>query len=217
MTRLVALFACLLLAGCPNRLLEQFDTCTLEVNLSTDEAAPGDEISATGGPFSAPFDTTIHVLGRPSVITDVSREACGPCDSCRVENRCLSCGECEACASACAPCEQSMRFIVPQVQAGPALVQVINRHGASPRLTLNILPGPADTDLDTDLDTDVLDTDPDTDVDTDTPDTDIADTDPVDTDPIDTDPVDTDAPPDTDPVDTDLPPDTDPVDTDTAP
>jgi len=154
-----------MLAGCGLSTLDQHETCDLEVELSTLTAEPGDELVLTGGPQTAAYDTRVEVGGLPATVLDVDRNSsCGSCETCRAEAECLVCGTClgttleevdriacfgdpfEGTEGVCGECEESVRFVVPDLPAGATTVVVLNGNGSSPPLPLEIVAADAPTD-----------------------------------------------------------------------
>lgn len=144
--------------ACGDTVEERYAVCPVTLTLDVTEAAPGDVVRAVGGPLSTRADTRVQVGGVQASVTDVTRTDCEACDACRDELGCLSCGACAGCDDDCAACTQSVGFEVPTepTVAGDVSVQVINRHGTSDALPLQVTAPspPPDTDGDTDPDTD---------------------------------------------------------------
>ena len=147
-------------------------TCDVALVVNATEASPGDTLTATGGPFTQTWDTRVTVGGVEAALIDLVRDDCTACDLCKIEAECVTCATCEDCQTTCESCDEHLDFRVPEVESGERMVQLINLHGTSDAVPLQVLAAvvdPPDTDV---PDTDVPDP-PDTDVpDTDTPDTD---------------------------------------------
>ena len=135
------------LVGCGGSNPEVFATCEVDLALEPSQGFPGDEVVASGGPFSERYDTVVAIDGVSADIVDIDRVDCSTCDTCRFNNGCATCGRCFACEDACASCEQSLTFTVPEVDAGVRVVNVRNRHGESPFVEFLVLgnTGTADT------------------------------------------------------------------------
>jgi hypothetical protein len=177
-------------AACATATVDLFETCVLDLELSTDVAAPGTTIVADGGPYTVPRDTQVRIGGVPAEVTDVTRTGCDDCDLCRAEADCAPCGPCfgeqldpetrvqclgdplndPPIPPACDACVESMSFVVPaDAPVGKTSLYVVNANGTSALVPFEVLPAttPVDTDTDTDTTTDT-DTDATTDTDTDT-------------------------------------------------
>jgi hypothetical protein len=141
----------LFLAGCVQSEALTYTTCDVAATLDPPSAAVGDTVVATGAPFTEPYDTLLQVGGYSSQIVDVVRDDCDTCDSCRDEALCTTCETCAECEEACAPCVQTITFVVPEGPApGPTSVVIRNGFGSSPALPFEVTPsatdtGPADT------------------------------------------------------------------------
>ena len=164
--------------GCGPSAIEEFASCPVEATLEPDRGVPLDRVVATGGPFSAVYDTRVQVGGAFAEVLQVELSAeCGLCESCRFNNGCETCGFCFECSALCDACVQSTTFVVPIVPPGPTTVTILNRHGSTDGIPFTILglpvcdtdtsdtAGGCDTDTGGPTDTD---TDSDTDSDTDT-------------------------------------------------
>ncbi len=98
----------LLLAGCTTNPLDLFEVCDLELELVPDAAAPGEVVTATGGPFTEVRDTIVMVGGFEAEVLSVSADlqqtgdtaatdltfVCEECETCRIEAGCGPCGSC---------------------------------------------------------------------------------------------------------------------------
>ena len=119
----------LLLVACNNVALDEYETCSLDVILSSPSGAPGDRIVAKGTPYTEVRDTRVEVGGMRAFVESVDRldeeplqgQACtdapgdttcvacggacvdGACDCPRTALTCEICDECRD-EAGCAPC-----------------------------------------------------------------------------------------------------------------
>lgn len=135
----------LALAACGSSSSESNRTCVIDVALEPTAVVAGDEVTASGGPFSEVYDTRVLVGGVDADVLAVVREDCLSCDLCREEENCQSCGTCEPCESVCTPCTQTLRFTVPVTPAGERPVLIFNRHGGSQLGALDVSAAPGDS------------------------------------------------------------------------
>lgn len=117
-----------------------FLQCDLAFTAPTVGAAPGTEVQLVGGPLTEPYDTILRVSGVDAVVQDVERD-CAACDECRAEAGCVSCGACtKSCDETCATeCVETLTFVVPEVEAGPTAIVVLNSWGVSPAVPFEVL------------------------------------------------------------------------------
>lgn len=148
--------------SCVERFEERFTRCTLDVELDPVAAAPGEVVTAFGGPWTEVPDTRVEVAGLRATVLGIDRSSeCARCADCREDAGCDDCRACEACLDACADCVEALTFEVPaEAPAGRTGVTVFNRQGGSRPAPFTVL-GNDDTDTDSDTDTD---TDSDTDL-----------------------------------------------------
>jgi hypothetical protein len=132
----------LMALACTTSTTATFDQCELDLILDVAEAAPGDTVVAVGRPLTDDFDTVVRVGGATASIQDVERPqpGCSTCDACRVDERCTVCEVCAACSDACAACEETVTFTVPDLPEGDTQVSIVNAYGNSLPLPLQILP-----------------------------------------------------------------------------
>lgn len=197
---LALLMAGVLLIGCETT--ESFAPSPCDVSLEALEpkqALAGQQVSATGGPFTSAYDTAVYVGSARATLTGLTRDGCDACDDCLLDQDCTGCDDCDACDPLCSECLESVAFVVPATQAGETVVRLLNRHGESNALPFEVLASPGDTGQ---QDTGQPDSDP--------TDSGAGDTGPVDTGPGDSAPTHTGSTEDT--VET-----ADPSDTDSAP
>ena len=156
------------LAGCATGTVDVFQTCELELVLSTASGAPGTTVTATGGPYTIVRDTQVRIGGVPAEVTSVERVGCEICDQCRLDDECAPCGPCfgieltgdvrDQCFGdgladppippACDSCVETMAFVVPEgAPLGTTSIYVVNANGASGLLPFEVLPGVSDTAL----------------------------------------------------------------------
>lgn len=132
----------LLLLACTDAVSLTLPTCTVDlVTLAPTEAAPGDEVVVTASPVTETFDTALTVGGVRADVLSVDRVGCDACDACLDEAECGTCStDCDACDALCeAECIETITFVVPELAAGDATVELFNSHGGSDRLALNVL------------------------------------------------------------------------------
>ncbi|MEQ1502662.1 MAG: hypothetical protein ABMB14_10545 [Myxococcota bacterium] len=161
--RVCVIFA--VLGGCSSTVVEEFETCQIDLTLTPAEGAPGAEIVATGTPLSEVRDTRVEVGGVAATVSAVVRDGCDTCDSCRSDAGCAPCGLCaglaleaaarDACfgdpladppsPSSCDACVESMTFVVPDAPPGLTTVFVVNRNGQSLAIPFEVLPGASTT------------------------------------------------------------------------
>lgn len=151
--------AAVALSGCANAVIDEFETCALDLVPVASEGAPGDTIVLTGGPMSEVRDTRVEVGGVRAQVVEVTRDGCETCDGCRVDSGCAPCGLCAgiplatedrvacfgdplaspAVPSSCDACLEAMAFVVPDLAAGFVAVLVINKNGQSDALPFRVL------------------------------------------------------------------------------
>ncbi|MEN9784891.1 MAG: hypothetical protein RLZZ299_155 [Pseudomonadota bacterium] len=131
----------LLLAACTTGTSTTTPTCALEAPLATPaEAAPGETVVLVVRPLTQSRDTVVTVGDARAEGVEVARTECAACDTCRDDSGCRTCGPvCAACVEACAPCVETVRFTVPALPPGPAVVTVRNGLGVSAPGTLGVL------------------------------------------------------------------------------
>ena len=129
----------LLVSGCDYEDVFLFSSCDVEATITPASGVPGDEVLATGGPFTEVYDTTVNFDGVYGEVTSVNRLDCEFCDSCREDVGCLACGPCEPCEAACETCAESMIIVVPKVEAGVSTVTITNGFGTTKGLEFNIV------------------------------------------------------------------------------
>lgn len=129
----------LLVSGCDYEDVFLFSSCDVEATITPSSGLPGDEVMATGGPFTEVYDTTVNFDGIYGEVTSVNRFDCELCDSCREDVACLACGPCEPCESACETCAESMFIIVPKVEAGVSAVTITNGFGTTNGLEFDVV------------------------------------------------------------------------------
>ena len=151
MSRLAPLVL-LSLLGCNTAVVASYDDCSIAVTPTPESGLPGDVITLEGGPFSATWDTVVRVGGVDATVTDVVRTSCDTCDTCRADAGCLACGACADCDADCAPCVQTVLFLVPDVTPGIQPVVLYNQHGTSDVASLTVLGASPDTDAPSDTD-----------------------------------------------------------------
>lgn len=153
--------AAVALAGCANAVIDEFETCTLDLAPVASEGAPGDTIVLSGGPMSEVRDTRVEVGGVRAQVVEVTRDGCEICDGCRNDSGCAACGLCAglplaaedrvACfgdplasppvPSSCDACIEAVAFVVPDLAPGNVAVLVINKNGQSEAIPFRVLGG----------------------------------------------------------------------------
>jgi hypothetical protein len=136
----------LALSACGTGIPDFYAQCNITVDLAPAEARVGDQVIATGGPFSDEYDTRLTINGVRAEIDLIERTDCDACDLCRVDSDCISCGTCTACTDVCATCVPTMTFTVPDaVPPGQVSLVVLNRYGGSRAVPFTVLDDGADT------------------------------------------------------------------------
>lgn len=107
------------------------------------EVHVNERVTVRTRPLTDTWDTAVYVGPVRAEILELSREGCESCDECREENACTACEDCDTCTSDCASCDEWVRFLVPELDAGTWSVIVTNRYGQSSPLNLQIV---AETD-----------------------------------------------------------------------
>lgn len=140
-----------LLLGCVEPVSVEVPVCDVTlVSASPSSALPGELVTLTANPLTEDYDTAILVGGVRAEIGDVLREGCEGCDDCRETNECSACfADCDACDAQCASeCVETAAFVVPELDAGPTVIELFNTHGGSERIAFEVL-GASDTGADT--------------------------------------------------------------------
>lgn len=118
--------------GCATSTTTSSGRCELDLELSPARGRPGEEITASGGPFTAnPYDQLVRVGGVTATVIDARRDDCDTCDTCREDAGCTACGRCTACTSVCDTCTSTVTFLVPDLPAGPTTVRIVDGFGTS--------------------------------------------------------------------------------------
>ncbi len=128
----VLAFLCCMVVGCASAETEIFAQCDLEFILVPSVAAPGDSVSARGGPLTEIYDTIVSVGGWTATLSEVARD-CQACDDCRALQDCLPCESCtNTCDETCATsCTESVTFVVPEFAEANTTVVILNTWGQS--------------------------------------------------------------------------------------
>ena len=133
------------LLACDTTVESDFPTCEVEMmELDPVAAAPGETVNLLGRPLTESWDTVIRVGGVNAEVVAVSREDCTECDSCQEAASCNPCLDCDACDRICEICEESVQFVVPDLDPGTAHIEIFNAHGSSgaaANLLLQVLAG----------------------------------------------------------------------------
>lgn len=135
-----------LLMGCTTTTSSLPPTCELSaLELSVETAWPGVRVTAHTTPMTTAWDTVVTVGSQRAEVDTVERDGCEACDACTEANACSTCGiTCAACVDACAACDESVVFVVPDLDGGRHDVVVRNGVGSSPRAALTVT-GMSDT------------------------------------------------------------------------
>lgn len=141
--------------GCTLSAVEYPATCTLPTPVPESSAAPGTAVWATGGSLTSLNDTVVTVGSAQAEVLVVDRTGCDALDTCRSDNGCGTCVDCDACAADEASCVERVKFKVPAVGAGDQAFTVRNAYGTSGTGSITVIG--ADTGGDTG-DTDTGDT-----------------------------------------------------------
>jgi hypothetical protein len=129
----------LLLLSCDVTTVATTLSCTLSLPaLEPASAEPGAEIIATTSPLSTDWDTAVLVGSTRATITGLSRSDCSGCDSCRLDNGCVACGECGSCKEECSICVETVSFQVPALEAGVYPISILNQYGRSEAASLTV-------------------------------------------------------------------------------
>jgi len=136
----------ILLAGCTNAPITYPATCTLPAPVPDASASVGDATWATAGVLSSVNDTVVTVGAAHAEVITVRRDGCDDLDTCRSDNGCSACGDCDSCAGYEAACVERVQFRVPDVEPGDQALIVTNALGTSATGTLTVLGGDTGTD-----------------------------------------------------------------------
>jgi len=161
--RFAVALSAVLAAGCttPSEILAL--RCDVYVAaMSPKTAEVGDSVTLTGTPYTSVYDSAVYVSDVRATVTDVDRDNCAACDSCRTNAGCTECGDCDVCDQECTvSCVETVTFTVPDVAGGVHGVQLFNGHGQSHVVELTVL-GTSPVDDTGDGDTGAADTGSDT-------------------------------------------------------
>ena len=99
----------------------------------------GDEVVLQASPLTTLQDSHLLVGGTQAEVIAVDRIGCETCDTCIVEADCDPCGDCDACDAICdAECSETLRFLVPEREAGAANLTLYNLYGNSDPLAFSV-------------------------------------------------------------------------------
>jgi hypothetical protein len=122
------------------------DVASCDVVLTSLEPAAdrvGSDITLTGSPFTAHYDSALFVGGIRAEVSAVDRTSCDACDQCRVDEACNECEDCDACDVACrVDCVETLSFKVPDAPSGEQILLLYNAHGSSNTLLFTVLETP---------------------------------------------------------------------------
>lgn len=134
------------LCGCATTSTPATSTCVLMApSLVPTAAAPGDVVVLSTARLTTANDTLVHVGAAGAVVQSVDRTDCDACDSCLAASECGACDDCDACATDCAPCVESVSFVVPELAPGRYPAVLRNVHGQAPAALLDVTSPSGDT------------------------------------------------------------------------
>lgn len=140
------LMLALTLAACTDIAATNPAVCILDAPvLSPASAAAGDTVVLASSPLTEVWDTAVVVGGVRAELVSVDRADCDAWDACVAAEACTVCDTCNSCAESRAACVETAAFIVPAVAEGARGVEILNRHGRSPAVALEVLPSAVDT------------------------------------------------------------------------
>jgi len=143
---LLALLCGASLLGCDTTDSLSLGVCDVSLHaLEPAEALVGEQISATGRPFTDAYDTAVYVGSARATISEITREGCDACDDCLEDQLCTGCDDCDPCDLLCGDCIETVAFTVPNQDPGDTVVRLFNRHGESNALDFEVLAPPQDT------------------------------------------------------------------------
>lgn len=137
---LLAILPILLATQCETEAVSPSRSCEVVLNSADpSEGEVGDEVVVAGSPLTTIQDSLLMVGGTPAEVVSVDRIGCDACDTCVVEQDCSPCGDCDACDAVCdAECTETLRFVVPEREAGTADLTLYNLYGNSDPLSFSV-------------------------------------------------------------------------------
>jgi hypothetical protein len=132
-------------------------SCEVRLSVPTPtEGLPGEEILIAASPLTTIQDSSLFVGGLQAAIVGLDRSGCEACDTCRLESDCNPCEDCDSCDALCeTECSESLRFEVPELNAGATQISLYNLFGNSDGQTFTVLQAeePPDTGSEASSDT----------------------------------------------------------------
>ena len=145
----------LLFLSCSEDIQPIKHSCQLDVAIMNSETIPSqsdtsehevfwyseDKVQVSVQPLSSLFDTLLLLNGQPLASDDswqLYRNNCSKCDTCKTNNNCLTCTDCDYCNNECSTCEEGISLELPLIQEGLYYFQVKNSFGESPILSVYI-------------------------------------------------------------------------------
>ena len=133
----------LLLFACDDTVVTDGAQCTLgKPTLSASSAAPGDQVVLTATPLTEAWDTAITLGSVRAQIVSLDRTECTECDDCRDTGGCAPCDACTDCATSCGVCAETVTFVVPVLDPGDYVLEMVNRNGRSEQISLTVTAPP---------------------------------------------------------------------------
>lgn len=128
------------LMACGTTTVDVSKDCDLRMGPIAPASGPaGSLVQAKIDPATTVWDTAIYVGGERAEVTEIGREGCEECDTCKEEAGCLECSDCDTCDAICqADCSESVTFTIPDLTAGVADVVLYNSHGSSNKETFTV-------------------------------------------------------------------------------
>jgi hypothetical protein len=138
---LLSLVPLLLATQCETEPVSPSRSCEVVLSSADPAAAEiGDEVVLHASPLTTLQDSVLLVGGTHAEVTAVDRIGCDACDTCILEADCDPCGDCDACDAACdAECSETLRFLVPEREAGEVELTLYNLYGNSDPLPFSVL------------------------------------------------------------------------------
>ncbi len=136
--------AFLVAGACATTTYDIPETCQVEIEVPEDLVlVRGTSTLIDARPMSTAWDTRVRIGGVDGVVEDVTRTSCLVCDSCRSDNDCLACGDCEPCELSCDPCVEDFTLFVPEdATLGTQSLVLFNRHGTSAPAAVRVVQSP---------------------------------------------------------------------------
>ena len=117
------------------------DTCTLPTPVPESGSHPGESVWIVAAAMTTLNDTIVTVGAVQAELLAVDRAGCDALDTCRSDNACAACADCDVCADDAATCIERVRITTPALAPGAHALSVQNAFGASGTGTLEILGG----------------------------------------------------------------------------